>query len=213
MLVVGVTGSIGAGKSTVSQMMADLGGRVLDADAIAREVLDDQADLVEELMRAFGEDILMPDGSLDRRELGRRAFRNQRSRERLNSLLHPPILRRIEDRLQKVRRSGYDGIVVIDAALLVECQALHLVDRLVVVTASEPLRYRRLRRDRRFNHEEFQARASAQLPDGEKIRLADYVIENQGTREDLQKQVRSLWSQLSDEVFGRPSSRPFDGKE
>jgi dephospho-CoA kinase len=205
MLVVGVTGGIGAGKSTVSEMFAGLGARVLDADVIAREVLRDDVALLDQLTRAFGEDILAPDGSLDRRELGRRAFRDRRSRERLDRILHPPILTRTGELLKQIRRSGYDGIVVLDAALLVECRAVHLVDRLVVVTASEKHRQRRLKGDRGLSEEEFRARAAAQLPSGEKKKLADYVIDNDGTREDLAKQVRNVWSRLSHDALRQTS--------
>ena len=202
MLVIGVTGGIGAGKSTVSGMMAALGARVLDADAIAREVLRNDAGLLQELVRAFGEDILAPDGSLRRRELGCRAFRDRRSRERLNGLLHPPILARTRELLEQIRRSGYDGIVVLDAALLVECQALYMIDRLVVVTAPEKLRSHRLQNDRGISDEEFRARAAAQLPPAEKIKQADVVIVNDGTREDLRRQVQKAWTRLLQDAHG-----------
>jgi len=202
MLVVGVTGGIGAGKSTVSEMMAALGARVVDADAIAREVLRDDAGLQRELVRAFGEDILAPDGSLRRRELGRRAFHDRRSRQRLNGVLHPPILARTRELLEQIRRSGYEGVVVLDAALLVECQALPMVDRLVVVTAPEKLRSQRLRDGRGLSDEEFRARAAAQLSPDEKIKQADVVIVNDGTREDLRKRVQNVWTRLSEDAHG-----------
>jgi dephospho-CoA kinase len=213
MLVVGVTGGIGAGKSTVSQMMADLGARVVDADLIAREVLRDDPGLVGELAREFGEDLVAPDGSLDRRELGRRAFRDRRSRERLDRLMHPPILARTRQLLDRIRDQGYDGIVVLDAALLVESRALDLVDRLVVVTAPEKIRQRRLSRGRGLDGEEIRARAAAQLPPGEKTALADEVIVNDGSREDLRRRIREVWNRLSAESGpGRAGTAPGRGE-
>jgi dephospho-CoA kinase len=210
MLVVGVTGGIGSGKSTVSRMMADLGARVLDADMIARKVLEDDPGLLARLTRTYGEDILTPDGSLDRRELGRRAFRDRSAREQLDRLMHPPILARTRQHLDRMRKQGYEGIVVLDAALLVECRALDLVDLLVVVTAPERLRHRRLRKDRGLSEEEIRARAAAQLPIEEKISRADEVIVNDGSREALGRKVERLWRRLSAGAggrIGRPGSR------
>ncbi len=207
MLVVGVTGGIGAGKSAVSGMMAELGARVVDADEIAREVLSDDPDLVSTLVREFGEDLLAPDGSLDRRELGRRAFRDGPSRERLNYLMHPPILARTRQILERIREQGYDGVVVLDAALLVECRALDLVDRLVVVTAPERIRHRRLKEGRGLSGEEIRARAAGQLPPEEKTALADEVIINDGSREELRRKTREVWNRLS-ELAGRDRSGP-----
>jgi len=205
MLVVGVTGGIGAGKSTVSRMMADLGATIVDADRIARDVLQDDPDLAVKLAGEFGEDLVAPDGTLDRRELGRRAFRDRRSRERLNRLMHPPILFRTRQILERMREEGTDGVVVIDAALLVECRALDLVDRLVVVTAPERLRRRRLKKDRGLSSAEFRERAAAQLDPGEKIKLADEIILNDGSRERLCRRVREVWDRLSAGP-GRPAS-------
>jgi len=211
MLVVGVTGGIGAGKSTVSRMLADLGARVVDADVIAREVLREDPDLVSGLAREFGQDLLTPDGSLNRRELGRRAFRDRRSRERLDRLMHPPILARTRQLLERIRKQGYDGIVVVDAALLVECRALDMVDDLVVVTAPKAVRHRRLREDRGLSSEEIRARAAAQLPPKEKVKLADVIIVNDGSREDLRRQVRELWGRWSTRT-GRARSGPDPGR-
>jgi dephospho-CoA kinase len=210
MLVVGVTGGIGAGKSTVSRMMADLGARIVDADRIAREVLRDDPDLILKLAGEFGEDLVAPDGTLDRRELGRRAFRDRRSRERLDRLMHPPILDRTRQILERIREEGTHGIVVIDAALLVECRALDLVDRLVVVAAPERLRRRRLKKERGLSGAEFRERAAAQLDPGEKVKLADEIIVNDGSRERLRRRVREVWDRLSAGA-GRSGPGPVSG--
>jgi dephospho-CoA kinase len=203
MLVVGVTGGIGAGKSAVSGLFAGLGARIIDADAVARQVVAEDPGVLVSLGRAFGEDIRTADGSLDRRELGRRAFRSEQARRRLNDILHPPILARIEQMLTRLRGSGYEGIVVLDAALLVECNVLGMVDRLVVVRAREGIRRQRLMENKGFTEEEFNRRAAAQLPAREKSKLAHYVIDNDGTMAELRERVREVWDRLQTDAAGR----------
>lgn len=200
MLVVGITGGIGAGKSTVSGMMAQLGARVIDADQIAREVVQENSQVLQELARAFGSGILRTDGSLNRRELGRRAFRDQEGRERLNGIIHPPILARLKGQLAQIRQEGYRGIVVVDAALLVECRALALVDRLVVVAAPEDVRRRRLVDLQGLSPQEIQDRMAAQLPQEEKSRRAHYLIVNDSNLAHLGEQVQQVWRRLEENL-------------
>lgn len=202
MLIVGVTGGIGAGKSIVSKMMAQLGARVIDADQIAREVVENQPQVLQELVKVFGSGILEADGSLNRRELGRRAFRDQRGRDRLNEILHPPILTRLNELLSQFRQAGFGGIVVVDAALLVECRALVLVDKLVVVEAPEDLRRKRLKEHLGLSVEEIQGRIDAQLPPEEKTQKADYLILNDHDLPRLRERVRQVWLRLEEEMSG-----------
>jgi len=202
MLIVGVTGGIGAGKTIVSKMMAQLGARVIDADQIARQVVENQPQVLQELVKVFGSGILEADGSLNRRELGRRAFRDQHSRDRLNGILHPPILTRLKELLSQFRQSGFGGIVVLDAALLVECRALTLVDKLVVVEAPEDLRRKRLMEHLGLSGQEIQDRIDAQLPPEEKIQKADYRILNDHDLPGLRKRVRQVWLRLENELSG-----------
>lgn len=205
MLVVGVTGGIGAGKSTVSEMMLHLGARVIDADQIAREVVKEDPRVLQELIRAFGPGIIKSDGSLDRRALGRMAFRERGGRERLNEILHPPILTRLKDQLDEYAQEGYRGIVVVDAALLVECRALNLVDRLVVVVAPEKIRRRRLIDLKGLSPDEIQDRMAAQLPPKEKSRRANYLVANDGDLPLLEERVRRVWQMLQEDLSHKVS--------
>jgi dephospho-CoA kinase len=200
MLVVGVTGGIGAGKSTVSGMMLQLGARIIDADQMAREVVDKDPQVLQELVRAFGPSVLMSDGSLNRRELGRKAFRDRGGRRRLNEILHPPILARLKCRLAQFLREGYRGIVVVDAALLVECRALTLVDRLVVVEAPEDIRRRRLMDLQGLSTREIRDRMAAQLPPEEKSRRAHYLVVNDGDLDRLEERVGQVWRMLEEDL-------------
>jgi dephospho-CoA kinase len=201
MLVVGLTGGIGAGKSTVSQFFARLGAEIIDADAIAREVVAEDPRVREKLVAAFGQEILASDGSLDRRELGRRAFRDEHSRRRLNDILHPPILAKTQQALEELRRRGYGGVVVVDAALLVECRTLEMVDQLVVVTAPLDLRRRRIKDSQGLSDQEIDQRMAAQLTDEEKSKLADHLIVNDGTLDGLRGQVVQVWDRLLERLL------------
>lgn len=200
MLVVGVTGGIGAGKTTVSRMMVQLGARLIDADQIAREVVEKDPQVLQELVTAFGSGILQADGSLNRRELGRKAFRDHRRRECLNEIVHPPILARLKGQLAQFRRSGHGGIVVVDAALLVECRVLSLVDRLVVVEAPEDIRRKRLTENLGLSTQEIDERMAAQLPAEEKSRMADYIIVDDVPLPLLQERVYQIWQRLKEDL-------------
>jgi dephospho-CoA kinase len=202
MLIVGVTGGIGAGKTIVSKMMAQLGARVIDADQIARQVVENQLQVLQQLVKVFGSGILEADGSLNRRKLGRRAFRDRRSRDRLNGILHPPILARVKELLSQFRQSGFGGIVVVDAALLVESRALDLVDKLVVVEAPENLRRKRLMEHLSLSAEEIQDRMDAQLPSEKRTQKADYLISNDHDLVRLRERVGQVWLSLEKELSG-----------
>ncbi len=198
MLVVGVTGGIGAGKSTVSRMFALWGARVIDADQIAREVVEKDPRILQDLAGAFGSGILQAGGSLNRGELGRLAFRDRRGGERLNEILHPPILARLKSLLAALRQSDYRGIVVVDAALLVECRVLGLVDKLVVVEASEHLRRQRLMERTGLSAGEIRDRMAAQLPSPDKSKLADYLIVNDGSLSLLRERTAQIWKSFKE---------------
>jgi dephospho-CoA kinase len=199
MLVVGVTGGIGAGKSTVSRMFAQWGALVIDADQIAREVVEKDPRILQHLAEAFGSGILHADGSLNRRELGRLAFRDRRGGESLNGILHPPILARLKSLLAQLRQSDYRGIVVVDAALLVECRVLGLVDKLVVVEAPEHLRRQRLMEHAGLSAGEIRDRMAAQLPSPDKSKLADHIIVNDVPFSLLRERAAQIWKSLKEE--------------
>ena len=200
MLVVGVTGGISAGKSTVSAMFTRLGARSIDADRIARQVVERDGQVFQDLTAAFGENILAKDGSLDRRELGRRAFGTKGGSVRLNEIIHPAILASIQSQLDHLRQEGFGGVVVVDAALLVECRALDMVDKLVVVEAAVDIRRVRLKDRTGLSDREISDRMAAQLSAEEKLRVADYIIANDGSLTALRDRVIQVWQSLQKDL-------------
>jgi dephospho-CoA kinase len=202
--VIGVTGGLGSGKTSVCRLFEDRGARIIEADRTGREVVEDP-EVLEALVFAFGEDIVDDSGRLDRRRLGQRAFADPASNERLNRIVWPPLLRKLRADVESALREQPDRPVVVDAALLVEWGDLSWIDALVVVTAPVEIRKARMMSRMGLSGEEVEARMQAQLPEEEKVRLADYVIANEGTEEGLKARASEVWSRLVD---GRALSRP-----
>jgi len=188
----GLTGGIGAGKSTVAKELVDLGAVLVDADAIAREVVATGSDGLAELVDAFGEDILQPDGSLDRPALAARAFASDEARAVLNAITHPRVGRRTAE---LVAAAPADGIVVQDIPLLVEggmAAGFHLV---AVVHADEDQRLRRLVEQRGMPEADARARIAAQATVEQRREVADVWLDNTGDRDAVVEQVRRLWTE------------------
>ena len=195
-MIVGVTGGIGAGKSTVSRIFAEMGAWVIDSDAVGHEVLRDPA-AIRELAEAFGADILDKEGQIVRRELGRRAFVSEAGRERLNAMVWPRLRQLLKAKIQQTRDEQPDRPVVVDAALLVERgDPKSLVDALVVVTAPEDVRVRRTMDRLGISEAEVKARMAAQLPESDKVRVADYVVVNDGGIEVCRERAGAVWRKI-----------------
>lgn len=194
-MVIGVTGGLGSGKTSVCRLFEALGALVIEADRTGREVVEDP-EVLRALIAAFGEDIV-EDGRLDRRRLGQRAFADPASSERLNRIVWPPLVRKLRADAEAALRERPDRPVVIDAALLVEWGDLSWLDALVVVTADEQARKARMMARMGLSGEEVEARMRAQLPEEEKARRADYVIVNDGTEEDLRARASEVWERLT----------------
>jgi len=195
-VIIGVTGGIGAGKSTVSRIFAGMGALVIDADAVGHEVLRDAA-AIRELTEAFGTDILDGDGQVVRRELGRRAFFSDAQREVLNAIVWPRLRRLLNAKIQRALGEQPTRPVVVDAALLVERgDPKSLVDVLVVVTAPEDVRVRRTMDRLGISEAEVKARMAAQLPEDVKLRAADYAVVNDGTPEICRERARVVWQEM-----------------
>lgn len=200
--VVGLTGGIGSGKSTVARMLAELGAEVIDADAIVRELQAPGTPLLDEIARTFGPDVIGPDGALDREALGRIVFADPERRGRLNAMVHPRVGAEMARRLGAARARGAP-LVVLDVPLLLEGRAAGRggaaalpFDAVIVVWVPEAVQLaRQMARDGRPREEALQ-RIRAQMPLDEKRRLADHVIDNSGSLEDTARQVRTLWSVL-----------------
>ncbi|MEV6603899.1 dephospho-CoA kinase [Kutzneria sp. NPDC051319] len=190
MLQIGLTGGIGAGKSTVARRLAELGATVVDSDKIAREVVEPGTDGLREIVTAFGADVLAEDGSLNRPALAAKVFGNDENRARLNSIVHP----RVRDRaVELTGKAPADGIVVQDIPLLVEngmAPAFHLV---VVVDAEVELRMHRLTTSRGMDEKDVRARIAAQASEQQRREAADVWLDNSGAEDDIRAAVDQLW--------------------
>jgi dephospho-CoA kinase len=197
MLLVGLTGGIATGKSTVAAMFRDLGGVLIDADDIAREVVLPGTPGLEALCRQFGRGILDGAGCLNRAALGNIVFRNPDLLKSLNRLLHPLILDRMEARIREEREAGA-GILILDVPLLFETGLHARMDAVVVVLTGEEDQVRRLMARDRLGPEEVRQRLAAQMPLAEKAGQADFIIDNGGSREETERQVREVWQALQE---------------
>ncbi len=193
--VVGLTGGIASGKTTVSEMFADLGIPIIDADDLAREVVEPGTPGLQQIVEEFGKDILDEAGRLDRKKVGDLVFGDEEARETLNAILHPRIGAAGAERVAK-----YDDdaapYVVYEAALLVETGAYKAFPVLVVVSAEESVQRLRLIARDGFSVSEANARIESQLPLAEKIAYADYVVTNNGDLDSTRRQVQEIHEQL-----------------
>ncbi len=190
--VIGLTGNIACGKSLVLRTLAELGAETIDADLVAREVMSQGSPVLEEVARAFGPEIINPDGSLDRRALARIVFSDPEQLARLEAIVHPPVVELIRQRVAESR----SPVVVIDAIKLFEAGLARDCDEVWVVTCTPGQQLARLMARDRISEEEALLRIRAQPPQEEKVRRADRVIDNSGTMEDTTAQVRAAWAAL-----------------
>jgi len=190
MLMVGLTGGIGAGKSAVAARLAELGAVVIDADQLARAVVAPGTEGLAEVVAAFGAGILAPDGALDRPALGRVVFDDPDARHRLEAIIHPRVRARTAE---LVAAAAPDAIVVNDVPLLVETGIAAGYDLVVVVLADEAVRVERLVRDRGMTAEQALARIRAQATDEQRRAVADVVLINEGSLDELRAQVDAAW--------------------
>jgi dephospho-CoA kinase len=188
-LRIGLTGGIGAGKSTVSATFAECGGIIVDGDVIAREVVEPGTEGLAQLVEAFGEDILLPDGALNRPALAAKAFVDDEKRATLNGIVHPQVARRRQEILDAVHD---DAVVVEDIPLLVETGMAPLFPLVVVVTADEETRVERLIK-RGMDESDARARIKAQAPEEQRRAIADVLLDNSGSQGELVGSARDLW--------------------
>jgi dephospho-CoA kinase len=191
MRVLGLTGGIGSGKSVVAQMFARLGAAVIDADQLAREVVEPGQPALEEIAATFGRDVLLPDGRLDRAKLAGIIFADPVERAKLDAITHPRIRTRMNE-LIKARRSG-PGVLIADIPLLYENNRVNLVERVIVVWVDPQTQLRRIRQRDGLSADAAGQRIAAQMPLEAKRARADHVIDNSGTREDTRRQVEAIY--------------------
>jgi dephospho-CoA kinase len=203
-MVLGILGGLAGGKSTVAGLLAGRGAAVIDADRIGHQVIE-RPEVRAALRSAFGEQILDKSGRIERRLLARAAFGSpQRGPQSgpqgvdvLNGIVHPPILEEIRRRVEEIKRLKEAPLIVLDAALLVETGLdKELCEKLLYVDAPEDVRRRRARDERGIEPEQFEQRARAQASPEEKRKLADYVVTNHGSLEELDEQIGRLWTTL-----------------
>ncbi len=192
MLRIGLTGGIGAGKSALSATFAQYGGVIVDGDVISREVVAPGTEGLKSLVEAFGEDILQPDGSLDRPALAAKAFADDEARKKLNGIVHPLVGKRREEIIASVPA---DSVVVEDIPLLVESGMAPMFPLVVVVHADVELRLRRLVEQRGMPEDDARARIAAQADDEQRLAVADIWLDNSGSQEELVERAREVWDQ------------------
>jgi dephospho-CoA kinase len=207
MLKVGLTGGIASGKSVVGEMLVALGARLVEADRIAHELMLPGQPVYNEVVRHFGGGILNPDLSVNRARLAEAAFGSPASPSRvqeLNRIVHPAVIRSQEEWMEEVGRQDPRAVAVVEAALIVEAGAAKRFDRLIVVTCSDEQRIARFAARQKLDLEaarkEVTRRMAAQLPDAEKIKAADYVIDNSSSLDQTREQIREVWEKLRNEA-------------
>jgi dephospho-CoA kinase len=193
--LIGLTGGIASGKSTVSRMLKELGATVIDADQLAREVVAPGQPALAEIAARFP-GVVGPDGALDRKKLGERIFGDVAERGALNAITHPRIQQRVLELTQGYAEAGVK-VVVYDAPLIFENRLDQALEGTILVAASEPVQVARLRARDGLSEEQARARLAAQLSLDEKRKLATWVIDNSGTVEQTRAQVERLWAQLT----------------
>lgn len=193
MLVIGLTGGIGSGKSAVAQMLGALGAVVVDADKVGHQAYEPDSDGWREVVAEFGEFILHDDRTVDRAKLGQIVFNDPKALARLNEILHPKMARMIDRVIKEQSRRGIQAVVV-EAAILLEAKWQYLVDEIWVVVASEDNVVKRLAGRSKMSPEEVRSRIRAQLSNEERLRQADVAIYNDGSLEDLEHKVAELWN-------------------
>lgn len=206
MLKVGLTGGIAAGKSVVGEMFVALGAHLVQADRIAHSLMQPGEPVYNEVVRHFGREILNPDGSVNRAKLAEAAFGAPEAGERparveeLNRIVHPAVIRSQEEWMNAISLQNPHGVAIVEAALLLEAGAAKRFDSLLVVTCKTEQRAERFAKRQKIDLETARAevarRMSAQFPDEEKVKAADYVIDNSGSLAHTREQVQQVWEKM-----------------
>jgi len=195
MIIIGLTGSLGTGKSTVAQIFKEAGVVVIDADLIVHELLKNNKTVLSEIKRIFGEAVFVQK-QIDRKKLGQVVFGDVKKLKLLTAILHPIALKEVLSQINQVKNNTNVRMVVVDAPLLIEAKWHLWVDYLIVVKSSRELQFKRLWQQRKMSKAEILRRLKVQLPIRQKINMADIVIDNRSTLSDTQKQTRMIIQRL-----------------
>lgn len=203
---IGLTGGIASGKSTASAILRHLGARIIDADAIAHRLMEPGGPLYEAYRAHFGEGVILPDGHLDRRRIGQIAFADPAEKRWLDETAHPVIRAAMQQELARADAAG-EPCVVLDIPLLFETDCQAHVDETWLIDVPEALQLMRLQKRNGYSREEAERRIAAQMPLAEKRRLADVIIDNSGTEQELTERLRALWQKQPHQAAGSNSRK------
>lgn len=194
--VIGLTGNIGTGKSTVAKMFNELGAQIIDADQVARDIVEPNKPAWKEIVNYFSEEILNKDRTINRKKLGEIVFKDEEKRLKLNNITHPKIMKKIGSFVNECKKKNAIA-VIIEAALIVEKGGLKdLIDALIVVSSDEESQLERIITRDKIDLGDARSRIKSQLPISEKIKYADYIINNSTNLEETRKQVNKIWGNL-----------------
>ena len=196
MLKVGLTGGIGSGKSSVSELFSKWGAYIFDADSVAKEILTNNETAQGEIIAEFGTDVLDGSGNIDKQKLARVAFQDENHQLRLNTIIHPYVFTEIDSKFDIILSNKKHEIFVVDAALIYESGADTHMDYIIVVTSHLRLRTQRVMERGGLTREEFLSRLDLQWPDEDKVHMADFVIHNNGTENDLLEESQKVFDRL-----------------
>ena len=207
MLIVGLTGGVATGKTAVSDVLREEGADIIDADQIARELVQPHRPAWNKLVRTFGREILQEDESIDRKRLAERVFVNPHQRKLLDEILHPLITGEMDRRTREIGQENPEAIVVIDAPLLIEVGYHRRVDKLVVVTSTQAEQIERLKVRDGKNAEEAMGIIASQMPVEEKVKLADFVIRNEGSLAEVRERAKEVFRELKKTALQKEKRR------
>jgi len=204
MLLIGITGGIACGKTEVCKVFQKKGAIILSGDKIGKEVVEKNKKVLKELVNTFGKEILNKNQSLNRRKLGELAFASKKSKDLLNSIVHPYLLRELRRRIENLKNKNYEGVVAIDAALIVEWGLQKELDYLIFVESKREEKIKRLQKQKGYSRKEAIDRIKSQLPEMTKKRLADFVIKNNEGLKELKTKAENIWGKIVSDWSVKP---------
>lgn len=193
---IGLTGGIASGKSTVSNYLVELGAKIIDADKLARELVQPGSEALQEIKKVFGSSVIDKNGCLDRKRVGKLVFNNPTALQKLNNILHPRIIKETKRLIEEYRMKNDTKVVVVDAPLLIEVGMNEIVDEVWVVAVPESVQLERINKRDGLSEEEGRKRLSSQMALEKKLEFADRVIDNSGTLEKTKSQVDAIWQEI-----------------
>ena len=196
MLKVALTGGIGTGKSEVSALFSKWGAYIFDADTIAKKILSENKTAQKDIISEFGSDVISIKGNIDNKKLGRVAFKNEHNQLKLNTIIHPYVFKEIDSCFERILERGRHEIFIVDAALIYESGADTHMDYVIVVTSHLKIRTERVMKRGIINRDDFLKRVELQWPEKDKIDMADFIIHNNGSMNNLNQEAKNVYNQL-----------------